>query len=124
VLAFARDRGYVETLTGRRRYLPDIQSQNASVRGAAERNAVNTPVQGTAADMIKIAMARIHRELESRGLRTRMVLQIHDELLFDLRVAEEEEARELIARLMKNALPLGVPIEISLGVGRNWLEAH
>jgi DNA polymerase-1 len=125
-LAEARQRGYVETLTGRRRVLRDLNSANATVRGAAERNAINTPIQGTAADLIKLAMGRIHAEFERRGLRSRMVLQVHDELVFDLCRPEEAAVRELVTDAMCHALPLphGVPIEVDLGVGANWLEAH
>jgi DNA polymerase-1 len=123
-IASARERGWVQTLTGRRRALPDIRSANGTVRGAAERNAINTPIQGTAADMIKIAMARIHAGIEQHGLRSRMVLQVHDELVFDLFAPEEDELRTLVEEWMKNALPLEVPIEVEIGVGANWLEAH
>ena len=123
-IAFAREHGYVQTVTGRRRYLPDIRSANAMVRGGAERNAINMPIQGTAADMIKVAMIRIHREFEQRGLRSRMVLQIHDELLFDLVREEEAEVRQVVETEMKNALPLEVPIQVEIGVGDNWLQAH
>ncbi len=123
-IRFARETGYVETLTGRRRYLPDINSANATVRGAAERNAINTPVQGTAADMIKIAMGRIYQEIKQRGLRSRMVLQIHDELLFDLYTPEETELKSLVEHAMRTALSLEVPIEVTMGTGLNWLEAH
>jgi DNA polymerase I len=121
---FARARGYVETVTGRRRYIRDIRSSNATVRGAAERNAINAPIQGTAADMIKIAMARVHRQLCSRALKTRMLLQVHDELVFDLYAPEEQEVREIVAQEMRGAIPLDVPIVVDIGVGRNWLEAH
>src|SRR5438034_6762200 len=93
---FARQHGYVETITGRRRYIRDIRSSNATVRGAAERNAINAPIQGTAADMIKIAMARIHRELSERNFKTRMLLQVHDELVFDLHKDEDAEVRKII----------------------------
>ena len=125
-LETARQKGFVETLTGRRRMLRDINSANATVRGAAERNAINTPIQGTAADMIKLAMGRIHAEIERRGLRSRMVLQVHDELVFDLCGPEEAEMRALVREAMCQALPLpgGVAVEVSLGVGPNWLEAH
>ena len=123
-ISFAREHGYVQTVTGRRRYLPDIRSANAMVRGGAERNAINMPIQGTAADMIKVAMIRIHREFEQRGLRSRMVLQIHDELLFDLVREEEAEVRQVVETEMKNALPLEVPIQVEIGVGDNWLQAH
>ena len=123
-MAFARKHGYVETVTGRRRYIRDIRSANATVRGAAERNAINAPIQGSAADMIKIAMVNIHRELTGRKLRTRMLLQVHDELVFDVYRSEEKEARALIEEKMKTAIPLEVPIVVEIGSGRTWLEAH
>jgi DNA polymerase-1 len=121
---FARQHGYVETVTGRRRYIRDIRSSNATVRGAAERNAINAPIQGTAADMIKIAMVNVHRELASRKLRTKMLLQVHDELVFDLFKSEEKEVLALVEEKMKTAIPLDVPIEVEAGVGKTWLEAH
>jgi DNA polymerase-1 len=114
----------VQTVTGRRRYLRDIRSANQSVRAGAERNAINAPIQGTAADMIKLAMIQIDSELRRRELRTRMLLQVHDELVFELYAPEESAARELIARLMMEAIQLDVPIAVEIGVGRNWLEAH
>ncbi len=117
-------RGYAETVTGRRRYLRDIRSSNATVRGAAERNAINAPIQGSAADMIKIAMVRIHREIERRKLKSRLLLQVHDELLFDLFGPEEAELRELVRDGMESAIPLEVPITVEMGVGENWLQAH
>jgi DNA polymerase-1 len=120
----ARREGCVTTLTGRRRPLRDINSANGTVRGAAERNAINTPVQGTAADLIKLAMGRIHAEFERRGLRSRLLLQVHDELVFDLHPSEEAEVRDLVTRAMREAMPLPVPIEVSVGTGPNWLEAH
>jgi DNA polymerase-1 len=123
-MAFARKHGYVETVTGRRRYIRDIRSANATVRGAAERNAINAPIQGSAADMIKIAMVNIHRELTGRKLKTRMLLQVHDELVFDIYRPEEKEARGLIEEKMKTAIPLEVPIVVEIGSGRTWLEAH
>ncbi|MFN0067022.1 MAG: DNA polymerase I, partial [Limisphaerales bacterium] len=123
-IAFAKQHGYAETLTGRRRWLRDITSANATVRAAAERNAINAPIQGTAADMIKLAMGAIHAELLSRGLRTRMLLQVHDELIFDVPRAEEAEVRALVAEKMRDALPLAAPIEVGLGTGANWLAAH
>jgi DNA polymerase-1 len=123
-IASARQRGYVETVTGRRRYLRDINSANATVRNAAERTAINTPIQGTAADMIKLAMVNIHRELERRNLKTRMILQVHDELVFDLAKAEEKEVREIVEEKMKTAIRLDVPIVVEMGTGTNWLEAH
>ncbi|MBP3762419.1 MAG: DNA polymerase I [Bacteroidales bacterium] len=121
----ARQCGYAQTLLGRRRYLPDINSRNAAARSFAERNAVNMPIQGTSADMIKLAMVRIHQALRSQNLRTRMILQVHDELVFDLYRPEEEAVRRLVAAEMKQALPLpGVEIEVGIDVGDNWLEAH
>jgi DNA polymerase-1 len=123
-IEFARERGYVETVTGRRRYLRDVRSSNATIRGAAERNAINAPIQGTAADMIKIAMARIHREICKRKLKSRMLLQVHDELVFDLYTPEEKELRVIVEEQMKSAIPLDVPIEMEIGVGQNWLQAH
>ena len=123
-IEFARQHGYVETITGRRRYLRDIRSANASVRGAAERNAINTPIQGTAADMIKLAMVHIHCELAARKLKTKMILQVHDELVFDLYRAEQEEVMALVEDKMKTAIQLDVPIVVEIGVGKNWLEAH
>lgn len=124
IIANAKRNGYVETLTGRRRYIRDITSANATIRGAAERVAMNTPIQGTAADMIKLAMIRVDEALRRTGLKTRMLLQVHDELLFEVPENELEQARPIIVEAMKNALPLSVPIEVEAGTGRNWLEAH
>lgn len=123
-IAFARAHGYVHTELGRRRFLRDINSRNGTSRQAAERNAINTPVQGTAADLIKLAMVRIHRELRAAGLKSRMVLQVHDELLFDVPRTEEPVVRELVTRAMCEALDLGVPLAVEIGSGVNWLEAH
>jgi DNA polymerase-1 len=123
-IAFARSHGYVETVTGRRRYLRDINSSNGTVRAGAERNAINAPIQGTAADMIKLAMIAIHRELTQRKLRTRMLLQVHDELVFDLCITEEKEVLPLVEEKMKTAIALDVPIEVEMGTGETWLEAH
>ncbi|HPC59538.1 MAG TPA: DNA polymerase I [Verrucomicrobiota bacterium] len=123
-IAFARRHGYVETLLGRRRYIRDINSSNNTVRSAAERNAINAPIQGTAADLIKLAMVLIHRDLESGGLKTRMVLQVHDELVFDLYEPEETEVRALVRERMTHAIPLDVPLVVEIGVGENWLAAH
>ena len=123
-IAFAQKHGYVETVTGRRRYMRDIRSSNATVRGAAERNAINAPIQGSAADMIKIAMIDIHEELRRRNLKTRMLLQVHDELVFDLYIPEEEQVLPLVEDKMKQAIKLPVPLEVEMGVGKNWLEAH
>jgi DNA polymerase I len=121
---FAREQGYVETITGRRRYLRDIRSRNATVRAAAERNAINAPVQGTAADMIKIAMIRIHDAFERRAFRSRMLLQVHDELVFDLHREERDVVPALVQETMRTAIPLEVPIVVEVGIGRTWLEAH
>lgn len=123
-IAFARSRGYVETVTGRRRYIRDINSSNNTVRSAAERNAINAPIQGTAADMIKLAMVRIHSEIKRRRLQSRMLLQVHDELVFDAFRTEEQELRDLVVDAMRNAIQLGVPIEVEAGFGETWLEAH
>jgi len=123
-IAFARKNGYVETVTGRRRYIRDIRSLNNAVRSSAERNAINAPIQGTAADMIKLAMIHIHRELTRRELKTRMLLQVHDELVFDLYKPEETEVLPLVEEHMKTAIQLDVPIVVELGVGKTWLEAH
>ena len=121
---FAQENGYVETVLGRRRYLPDIHSRNQVVRGAAERNAVNAPIQGSAADIIKIAMIRIDDELMRRQLQTRMLLQVHDELVFDVPKTELEIVKPLIKEAMENAFSLAVPLVADLGVGNNWLDAH
>ena len=123
-IAFARAHGYVETVIGRRRYLRDIRSANNTVRGGAERNAINAPIQGTAADMIKLAMVAIHRELARRSLKTRMLLQVHDELVFDLYLPEQKEVLPLVEEKMKAAIPLAVPMVVEMGVGENWLAAH
>lgn len=120
----ARDLEYAETLLQRRRYLRDINSRNQTIRAFAERNAINAPIQGTAADIIKIAMINIHDYLRQEKLKTRMILQVHDELLFDAPKEEIEIVTPKIVELMTNALPLSVPMEIGLGVGDNWLEAH
>ena len=121
---FARDNGYVQTVLGRRRYLKDINGSNAIVRGAAERNAVNAPIQGSAADIIKIAMINIHRKLAEGNYKTKMLLQVHDELVFDIYKPELEEMKTLIKSEMENAYKLAVPLDVELGVGDNWLEAH
>lgn len=122
--AFAEANGYVETLCKRRRYLPDINSRNATVRGFAERNAVNAPIQGTAADMIKIAMIKVHQELTERKLKSCIVLQVHDELVLDVFKPEMDEVTALVRNAMMNALPLNVPVEVEIQSGQNWLEAH
>ena len=123
-IAFAREHGYAQTLLGRRRYLADINSRNASARSFAERNAVNMPIQGTSADMIKIAMIRIYKEFQRLGLKSKMILQVHDELVFDCYKSEEQQVRAIVEDAMLNALPLSIPVEISIDAGTNWLEAH
>jgi DNA polymerase-1 len=120
----ARQKGYVETLFGRRRYLPDINSQNATVRGFAERNAINAPIQGTAADIIKVAMIRIHQRFEQEGIRSKMILQVHDELNFSVYPEEKGRVEAIVLEEMQNALQLAVPLVADSGWGDNWLEAH
>lgn len=121
---FARENGYVETILGRRRYLPDINSRNQVVRGAAERNAVNAPIQGSAADIIKIAMINIYNLLKDNKLKTKMLLQVHDELIFDVPKNELDFVKPLIKKTMEEAYQFAVPLVVDLGVGKNWLEAH
>lgn len=121
---FARENGYVETVLGRRRYLKDINANNAIVRGAAERNAVNAPIQGSAADIIKLAMIAVQKALDDQKLRTKMLLQVHDELVFDVYKPELEQVKALVKSAMENAFTLTVPLDVELGVGENWLEAH
>jgi len=123
-IRLAREQGYVTTIMGRRRYLPDILSENQVVRGMSERNAINSPIQGSAADIIKLAMVRIHREMEKMGFRSRMVLQVHDELNFDVYLPELNQVREIVRHEMEHVIQLRVPLVIDLGEGRNWLEAH
>lgn len=120
----ARSNGYVETIMGRRRYLRDITSANAVVRGFAERNAINAPIQGSSADMIKIAMIDIHKEFEKQKFKSKMILQVHDELVFDARIDELELLKPIIRQKMIEAIPLKVPIEVEMNTGVNWLEAH
>ena len=120
----AREQGYVETMFGRRRYLPDINSRNATVRNFAERNAVNAPIQGTAADIIKLAMVRIHKRLKEENMQTQMIMQVHDELNFNVPVAEAERARDIIVSEMQNAAQLSVPLIADCNTGSNWLLAH
>ena len=119
-----REKGYVETMLGRRRYLRDILSRNAVVRGFAERNAINAPIQGSAADIIKIAMIRIQEILYKNKYRTKMILQVHDELVFDVYKKELDEVKQMIIREMENAYSLSVPLLVDFGTGNNWLEAH
>jgi DNA polymerase-1 len=123
-IAFARENGYVETLFGRRRYLPDIHAHNATVRALAERNAVNAPIQGTSADIIKLAMIGVDRRLREEGLRSKMVLQIHDELVFDALPEEVPALQALVKEVMENVIALSVPLTVECSAGANWLEAH
>ena len=120
----AREDGFVQTISGRRRYLKDINSQNVMVRGGAERNAVNAPIQGSAADIIKIAMINIHKKLTSENWKSKMLLQVHDELVFDVHKDELEKIQPMIKFEMENAFPLAVPLEVDMGTGKDWLEAH
>jgi len=122
--AYAREHLYVETLFGRKRYLPDIVSHNGTVRAFAERNAVNAPVQGTAADIIKMAMVSIHRELKARNLKAQMIMQVHDELNFNVPLDEVEQVKQIVVENMQNAVHLSVPLIAECGVGENWLIAH
>ncbi|CAI8211490.1 MAG: DNA polymerase I [Flavobacteriaceae bacterium] len=121
---FARDNGYVQTVLGRRRYLKDINTANAIVRGAAERNAVNAPIQGSAADIIKIAMINIHEKIEKEGYKSKMLLQVHDELVFDVYKPELSLMKKLIKTEMENAHILSVPLDVEIGLGEDWLQAH
>ena len=121
---FAKEHGYVETLMKRRRYLRDINSGNAIVRGFAERNAINAPIQGSSADMIKIAMINIQREFEHLELRSRMIMQVHDELVFDVHLEEVETVKPIVLKYMKTAIELSIPLEVEMSTGNNWLEAH
>jgi len=123
-IEFARKNGYVETIMGRRRYLRDINSNNAIVRGHAERNAINAPIQGSAADMIKIAMINIQHEMKKARMQSKMLLQVHDELIFDVLKTELNELRPLVEENMRNAIKMQVPIIVEMGDGSNWLEAH
>lgn len=120
-----RENGYVTTLMGRRRELRDINSRNALARANAERVAINTPIQGSAADMIKVAMIQIHQALKAGNFKTKMIMQVHDELVFDVYKPELEMVKPIIEKMMKNAIPnLQVPILVGMDTGENWLEAH
>ena len=120
----ARKKEYVETILGRRRYLRDINSRNAVVRGMAERNAINAPIQGSAADIIKMAMICIHRRIREEGLKSRMIIQVHDELNFKCHVTEQEKLQALVIECMEHVVQLSVPLTVSTGFGRSWYEAH
>jgi DNA polymerase-1 len=119
----ARQQGYVETLFKRRRYIPEIKERNFSLRAYGERNAQNSPLQGSAADLIKLAMVRIHHAIRERGMASRMLLQVHDELVFEAPPEELEPLGELVRRQMENVVPLRVPLVVDIGTGPNWLEA-
>jgi DNA polymerase-1 len=121
---FAREHGYVQTVLGRRRYLKDINSANMMVKSGAERNAVNAPIQGSAADIIKIAMINIHKKLSSENWKSKMLLQVHDELVFDVHNSEIEKIQPMIKHEMENAFKMDVPLDVEIGIGKNWLEAH
>ena len=121
---FAREKGFVQTIMGRKRYLKDINSRNFTVRGFAERNAINSPVQGSAADMIKLAMIGIHHEFKKHNIKSKMTLQVHDELVFDALRTEVEIIKPIIYEQMIHAIKTRVPIEAEIGMGNNWLEAH
>jgi len=123
-IEFARKNGYVETILGRRRYLKDINSANAVVRGFAERNAINAPIQGSAADIIKIAMIKIHDVFQERAFKSKMIMQVHDELVFDAHNSELDEITGIIRDEMQNAVKLSVPLKVDIDTGSNWLEAH
>jgi DNA polymerase-1 len=123
-LAVTRENGYVETIFGRRRYLPDINSKNGTVRSLAERNAVNAPIQGTAADIIKLAMINVDRRIAKEGLKSRMILQIHDELVFDAAADEVEKLEAIVKEEMENVTRLSIPLTVECNHGKNWLEAH
>jgi DNA polymerase-1 len=122
----ARKYGYVETIMGRKRYFrdADINSSNATVRGASERNAINSPIQGSAADIIKIAMINIHREMKKRSMRSKMLLQVHDELVFDAYMPELDALKKLVKHEMEHAVNLGVPLVVEMNNAGNWLDAH
>jgi DNA polymerase-1 len=126
MINFAREHGYVQTLLGRKRWLRDINSSNFTVRGYAERNAINSPIQGTAADMIKMAMVKIHKAFKEHGFQSKMILQVHDELVFDVTRDEVDKVKPVILECMQSAmtLPNGIPIIAEVGAGENWLEAH
>ena len=124
VINKARETGYVETILNRRRYLRDINSANFTQRGVAERNAINAPIQGSAADIIKVAMVNIHKWMKEENLKSKMVLQVHDELVFDVHKSEVEILKEKVCHFMQSAIQLEVPMEIGIGLGDNWLEAH
>ncbi len=121
---FARENGYVETLMGRRRYLTNINSQNGMIRSADERNAVNAPIQGSAADIIKIAMKNIFNIFNEKQFESKMILQVHDELVFDVHLSELDKIKKVVKNSMESAVTLDIPLKVDIGTGKNWLEAH
>ena len=123
-IALAKERGYAETILGRRRYLRDINAANGTVRNFAERNAINAPIQGSSADMIKIAMIGIQQELTRLKMQSKMILQVHDELVFDAHLDELDTLKTLVNDKMVHAMPLSVPVIVEINTGNNWLEAH
>ena len=123
-ISFARENGFVQTILGRKRFLNDINSRNGMIRSSAERNAVNTPVQGSAADIIKLSMIKINDEIKNNSLKSKLILQVHDELVFDVPIVEVDVIKKIIIDKMENAYKLKVPLTVDLGIGNNWLEAH
>jgi DNA polymerase-1 len=123
-IRFARQNGYVQTMTGRRRYLRDINSRSRNAAAAAERLAMNSPIQGTAADILKLAMIQVHRELKQGGFQTKMLLTVHDEIVFDMHKDESDRVIPVIRKAMTTSLPMKVPLVVDAGYGQNWLEAH
>ena len=123
-ISFARDNGYVETILKRKRYLPEINSRNAILRSSAERNAINTPVQGSAADIIKLSMIKIDHEFEKRSLSSKLLLQVHDELVFDVHLTEIDIVKKIITDNMESVIQMDVPLKVDIGFGDNWLVAH
>ena len=121
-MEFAREHGYVQTLFGRRRYIPELRDRNFNIRAFGERTAANSPIQGSAADLIKIAMIRIHHRLRQSGMQSAMLLQVHDELVFEVPPAEIEAASTLVREEMQGAARLSVPLVVDMGIGANWLE--
>ena len=120
----AKEKKYVETILGRRRYLRDIDSRNFTLRGFAERNAINSPIQGSAADIIKLAMIKISDWMNKNGLKSKMIMQVHDELVFDVIKSEREELEENVKSIMENVIKIKVPLTVDVGIGKTWLEAH
>ena len=123
-ISYARENGYVETILKRKRFLPEINSRNAILRSSAERNAINTPVQGSAADIIKLAMIKIDSEIEKKSLKSKLILQVHDELVFDVHLPELNIVKEIVSYNMENAIQIDVPLKVDIGYGDNWLVAH